>query len=65
VHPVKIYGALALDESLRAVVIHAEQGDAVDAASASAFRDRLVVLDIKDPQPEVWAASALAAAQLG
>lgn len=61
VHPIKIHGGLRVPDVVVAVVVHADQADAVlvDAPPWA----HIVVLDIPTPTPAEWASAALEAAQ--
>jgi hypothetical protein len=61
VHPVKLHHELRLDDVLVAVVVHASQRHRV-AAAAGRFSDRLAVIGIERPSPQVWATAALSIA---
>lgn len=63
VHPVKILGDVSLIDSLIAVVVHADQYDALAAAVDARLHDRVVVFDLTEPQPHEWATAAVAAAK--
>jgi hypothetical protein len=62
VHPVKIFDALPLDDTLVAAVVHPSQRDVVEPSVANQLRDRLIVVDAVSPRPDEWSKAALAAA---
>ncbi len=63
IHPVKVLGALPLEDLLVAAVVHADQASTLIHNARPSVRKRIAPVAAEQPSPQIWATTALAAAE--